>query len=118
MLSSCYLAQGDVLRYRTQVEGEPLMATVAAMRQAYHTSTQLAPGRGAPYNQLGVLSATNLAQRSDPLEAVYFYVLAISAPEPFPQAAANLKLFLQQLTARKLPDRAGPGQKARHRCVI
>ena len=114
ILSSFQQAQGDLLRYRHLMESPRLQATTDAMRQAYHLAACLAPDRGAPYNQLGILVGT--APSADPLEAVYCYARAARCAHPFPRASANLAHFLGQLSRRERPRTATCAQRAQYRC--
>ncbi len=85
----CRIRVGDLRRYRFKCLGD--VAAKEHARAAYLEAVALDKSSGHAQNQLGVLALTGEPDQTDPLEAMFRYLLATKAEVPFVVAAKNLE---------------------------
>jgi hypothetical protein len=84
---------GDLFRYLAVYKGGAF--SVYALK-CYESASQLDPGYGQAWNQLGVMHSKN-----DIIKAVYYYVKALNVRDPFLTARKNLEGCLTAATNSK-----------------
>lgn len=87
-LMQLYVCLGDLYRY-----SESKQKSSAAYLKAAH----LGPGHGQPFNQLGVLTATN---KSDDISPLHWYARSLGTPIPFSICRGNLERHLTNVVTK------------------
>ena len=95
-VSRCSISGGDACRYlcslRSAAAPDDGQSWGAAAQGLYSNAARLAPTRGEPHNQAGILAL----DLGDPMQALHSYARAVSCAQANANSGANLLLLLRK----------------------